>query len=117
MLLKAVYSEMTLSTNELIIDFSLHSKRISVHLEGPVGGKSCSKTPGSICVNKSCLIQPRVSSSIHTNKPNVRPLLQFYHAISKMSLPVIYFLLLYQFGGFYYFHRTLDSNNQKYMNQ
>lgn len=63
--------EMTPSENELIIESSLHSRGISIHLEGPVGGKSCSKTPGSMCVNKSCLIQPGASSSIHTNIPNV----------------------------------------------
>lgn len=79
----AVYSrdEPHPSQNELIIECSLHSRGISIHLERPMKGKSCSKTPGSIHVNKSCWIQPGASSSVHTNISNVHPPSSYHSSI------------------------------------
>lgn len=75
--------------NSLITESSLHSRGISIYLKGSVGGKSCSKTPGSIPVNKSCWIQPGASfwyilisvTSAHLH-PSTRPLCHLQNVLA-----------------------------------
>lgn len=105
-ILKEAYSYMTPSENKLIVKSFLHSRRISIHLEGPVGKKVMFKDTwiNLLLINPVQYSQGPLSRYILILLISTHLHPATDHAVSQMSLPVVFFttMLIWRFLLFSY---------------